>query len=67
MNKLKICRFSKENIIHITYSSDEYDRKPVQINIFYNDLKDVIYNTHVFKKNEMVVHINQHEINTKID
>ena len=64
----KVCRFSDNNIIYTTYSRDEYDRLPIDSTIYKKTLNkipltewnNIVNSLFLYKKYEMIVHINQH-------
>jgi len=66
--KQKVCRFSDNNIVYTTYSGDEYDRLPIDSTIYKKSLNkipltewnNIIKSLILYKKYEMIVHINQH-------
>ena len=66
--KQKVCRFSDNNIVYTTYSRDEYDRLPIDSTIYKKTLNkipltewnNIIKSLILYKKYEMIVHINQH-------
>jgi len=66
--KQKVCRFSDNNIVYTTYSRDEYDRLPIYSTIYKKTLNkipltewnNIIKSLILYKKYEMIVHINQH-------
>ena len=67
--KQKVCRFSdNNNIVYTTYSRDEYDRLPIDSTIYKKSLNkipltewnNIVKSLILYKKYEMIVHINQH-------